>query len=108
MDPQDPPNNYVVTDTRTGQWLQWQEVPMLHGKSIRVGLRYASAVNGSLHIVVDGAAYPPVALPATGSLANYVSVDSGSVFNLVGDTHTVRIVFDSAGVNLNWWQIQTP
>src|ERR1700722_16380700 len=67
---------YYVGNIQSGQWLQWQSVP-LQG-SFHISVRVATGnASGSLHFVIDGTTYPSVTLPNTGGLGNWQTVDAG-------------------------------
>jgi hypothetical protein len=65
----------------------------------------ASPNSGSrLHFVVDGVAYPTLTVPNTGNWQVYTTIESGAAYSFSkGSTHTVRLVCDTGGFNINYW-----
>jgi len=61
--------------------------------------------NSSIHFVVDGTNYPSLTVPNTGNWQVYTNIDSGTTYAFAkGSTHTVRLVCDTGGFNINYWQ----
>ncbi|TQL90898.1 carbohydrate binding protein with CBM6 domain [Actinoallomurus bryophytorum] len=86
----------------SGEWLQWQEIP-LQG-SVTLKARVATTEAGrQLRFVVDGVAGPTVTLPNTGGWQTYQTVNAGTFSLAAGSTHTVRVEFVSGPLNLNYW-----
>ena len=93
-----------VCNTQTGQTLSWQYVPFPGNTHIM--LRAACASNGvSMHFVIDGTSYPAVGVPNTGGLQNWATVDMGSYTVATNSVHTVQLVWNAGGCNVNWWQL---
>ena len=69
-------------------------------------MRVASPNNGSsIHFVVDGTSYPSLLVPNTGNWQVYTNIESGTAYAFAkGSTHTVRLVCDTGGFNINYWQ----
>jgi hypothetical protein len=89
---------------QSGEWLQWQNVPLNGTPHFLV--RVATANTGrTAHLVIDGAAKPSQTLPNTGGWQTWTTYDFGSYGSYSNSYHTVRIVFDNGGVNFNWWQL---
>lgn len=90
-----------------GQWLEWQEVPM-QGGQVWLQARVATPNNNcQMHFVVDGTNYPAMAIPNTGTFQNWATVECGPFTFAKNSRHTVRVVSDTGGFNLNYWQYQT-
>jgi hypothetical protein len=88
---------------QNGEWLEWQRVP-LNGTP-RFQVRIATPNTGArVHLVVNGVAQPIVNLPNTGGWQTWTTVDLGTAGTFNNSYNTVRIVFDTGGVNFNWWQ----
>src|SRR5678810_84976 len=88
---------------QNGQWFEWQRVP-LNGTP-HFNLRIATPNNGCrAHVVVNGVSQPIVNLPNTGGWQTFTTVDLGTAGTFNNSYNTVRIVFDTGGVNFNWWQ----
>ena len=96
---------YNVSGTGVNQWLEWKQVP-IQGTSQHLQVRVASPFNGTrLHFVIDGVTYPSITVPNTGGFQSYVTVDDGRTYAFAkGSRHTVQIVFETGGFNLNYWQ----
>jgi hypothetical protein len=104
-DPADPPHGYVVDDTRSGQWLEWREVPMAGRVNLR--LRYAAGPPcARLRIVIGAAAPVVVDLPTTGGPEAFSGHLVAGIAVPSGDRHTVRIEFMTSGVVLNRWTVE--
>ena len=78
----------------------------MQGSNVHLHVRVASPNNGSsLHFVIDGAAYPSLTVPNTGDWQIYTNIESGVAHAFAkGSTHSVRLVVDTAGLNINYWQ----
>lgn len=109
-------NIYIETTTDTGggfnvgsinpnQYFEWQQVPIQGAKHFLV--RAATTVaNCKVHFVIDGVTKPAITLPNTGGWQNWVTVDGGSYGTFPANSyHTVRLVAESSGLNLNYWQL---
>ncbi len=95
-----------VCSTQTGQMLRWLDVP-LQG-TMRFKVRAATALAGrKLHFVIDGVTYPAVNMPTTGGWQIWSTIDMGQYSFAAQSRHDVRLVWDTSGVNVNWWQIKT-
>ena len=71
-------------------------------------VRAASPSAGhNLHFVIDGVKYPSVAIPKTGGGQIWTTVDMGAYRFAFNSYHTVSLVWDTSGVSVNWWQVQT-
>ncbi len=90
-----------------GEWFEWLEVPM-QGSAVRLQARVASPnENCRLHFQVDGTNYPAIQIPNTGGYQVWTTVESGPISFPRGSYHTVRIICDTGGFNLNYWQYRT-
>lgn len=87
--------------TQPDQWLQWEEVPMEGRGVLQVRIATMSD-NNRIHLVIDGQRQPTVTLPNTGGWQNWTTVDTPEVVFVPGSYHTVRVVFETGAVNLNW------
>ncbi|HEX7653212.1 MAG TPA: DUF5010 domain-containing protein, partial [Verrucomicrobiae bacterium] len=89
---------------QAGEWFEWREVP-LQGQGVHLRARVASPVaTGQLHFEIDGTNYPAIAIPNTGGFQQWSTVDSGVGYSFgKGGIHTVRLVCDAGGFNLNYW-----
>ena len=97
---------YDVCNGRVGETLRWQEVP-IQGK-VHLLVRVATpAAKGRLHFVIDGAVHPSISLPKTGGHQLWATVDMGAYRLAPHSYHTVSLVWDTPGVSVNWWQVQT-
>lgn len=90
---------------RPGEWFEWQELP-IQGSKICFQVRVASANrNGQVHFVIDGKSYGKIKVPDTGGNQIWATIESAKAFVFPsGSTHIVRLVCDSGGVNINYWQ----
>ncbi len=96
---------YDVGWIQPGEWLEWEQVPM-QGSQMHLQVRVASPNNNcQIHFVVDGTSYPAFTIPSTGGYQTWATVDSGSIHQFTkGSLHTVRLVCDTGGFNLNYWK----
>ena len=96
---------YDVGLINAGEWLEWEQVP-IQGSKVQLRVRVASPNNGSsIHFVVDGTNYPSLIVPNTGDWQVYTNIESGTAYGFAkGSTHTVRLVCDTGGFNINYWQ----
>jgi hypothetical protein len=98
---------YDVANVVSGEWLEWERVP-IQGGGVHLTVRVASANSGGmLHFVVDGQSYPPVAVPSTGGPQQWMTIDAGTFAFPTPVYHKVRLVFDAGGFNVNFWQLAT-
>lgn len=99
--------SYDVGWIQPGEWFEWQEVPM-QGNRVHLQVRVASpGTNGQMHFVIDGTNYPALMIPSTGSLKTWATVDSGPYSFAKNGRHIVRLVCDTGGFNVNYWQYHT-
>lgn len=90
-----------------GQWLEWQEVPM-QGAQVWLQARVATPNNNCrMYFAVDGTNYPAMDIPNTGGFQSWATVECGPFTFAKNGRHTVRIVSDTGGFNLNYWQYRT-
>jgi len=96
---------YDVGWINPGEWLEWEQVP-IQGSKVHLRVRVASPNNNSsIHFVVDGTNYPSLIVPGTGDWQVYTNIESGTAYAFAKDsTHTVRLVCDTGGFNINYWQ----
>jgi hypothetical protein len=95
---------YNVGWLQANQWFEWKDVP-IQGTSVRLQVRVASPNTGSrLHFVIDGVTYPSMTVPNTGDWQTYTTLESAPSTFPKGSTHTVRLVVETGGFNLNYWQ----
>jgi hypothetical protein len=96
-------SGWNVGATATGEWEQWNQVPLQGTTTLRV--RVASPNTGSqLRLVVDGVAGPTVTVPNTGGWQTWQTVDAGTFQFNSGTYHTVQLQDVTGGFNINWWQ----
>jgi hypothetical protein len=96
---------YDVGWIQPGEWLEWEQVP-IQGSLVHLQVRIASPNSSSqLHFVIDGTNYPALTLLNTGGYQTWATVDSGTTYQFAkNSTHTVRLVCDTGGFNLNYWK----
>jgi hypothetical protein len=87
-----------------GEWLEWEHVP-LNGTPHFV-IRVASIQSAQVQLVIDGVARPAQTIPGTGGWQNWTSFDLGSAGTFTQSYHSVRIVFPTGGLNVNWWKTE--
>lgn len=86
-----------------GEWFQWEEVPMEGAGVLQV--RVASGSAGCrIHFVIDGQIKPTVTLSNTGGYQQWMIVDTPTETFAPGSYHTIRMVCETSGFNLNWIQ----
>ena len=87
-----------------GEWLEWEQVP-IQGSEVHLQVRVATPNNNcALHFVIDGTNYPSLSMPSTGNYQTWETIDAGPFSFAKGSVHTVRIVCDTGGFNINYWQ----
>ena len=92
-----------VGDITTGEWEQWNEVPMQGTEDLKV--RVATPITGSqLQFTVDGVAGPVITVPNTGNWQTWQTIDAGTFTFNAGTYHTVKVTYLNGGLNVNWWQ----
>jgi hypothetical protein len=96
--------NWNVGWIDPGEWIEFVQVELPAGSYV-VGIRYAAVENDrTVHAVIDGAALPGAVLPSTGDWQSYAASPIGSV-DLAGGEHALRLVFDSGGMNVDWFSV---
>ncbi len=92
--------------TDPGEWLRYS-VNVTSDGLYKLNARVAVLGDGhNFHVEVDGRDLTGImAVPNTGWWQNWTTITSPS-FRLRAGAHVLRIVFDSAGGNLNWIEIQ--
>lgn len=105
-DTTDTHGGYDVCDGQAGESLRWQEVP-IEG-TVHLLVRAATAAAGrKMHFVIDGVTYPAVKIPKTGGEQIWTTVDMGTYSFGHNTYHTLSLVWDTSGINVNWWRVQT-
>lgn len=96
---------YNVGWINPGEWLEWEQVP-IQGSKVHMQVRVASPNdNSSIHFVIDGTNYPSLTVPNTGNWQVYTNIESGTTYAFAkGSAHTVRLVCETGGLNVNYWQ----
>ncbi len=96
---------YNVGWINPGEWLEWEQVP-IQGSKVHLRARVASPNNNStIHFFVDGTNYPMLTVPNTSDWQVYADIESGATYAFAkGSTHTVRLICDTGGFNINYWQ----
>ena len=96
---------WYVGNTASGEWVQYDQVWLTAG-SYRFTAHAGSPSSGALlHLEVDGVAVKPgVAVPNTGRVDSFADVSMGSATLLQG-YHTLRVVFETSGVSLDWFML---
>ncbi|WP_035058326.1 DUF5010 domain-containing protein [Andreprevotia chitinilytica] len=88
-----------------GEWIEWESVPFNGTPHFMV--RIATPNTGmTAHLVIDGVAQARKTLPNTGGWQTWATFDLGTYGTYSNSYHTVRLVFDSGNVNVNWWEVQ--
>ena len=94
-------NRYYVGWTDAGEWLRYTFVS--GGGQPVLSVHYASAASQQVHIEIDGANITgAVTLPASGGFGTFTTATVPNTATLAAGLHTMRVVFDSGGVNLYW------
>ena len=97
---------YDVCRGQKGETLTWQEVP-LEGTVHLLVRAAADSAGGRMHFVIDGVAHSSVRVPKTGGGQTWTTVDMGAYSFAYSSYHTVSLVWDTSGISVNWWQVQT-
>lgn len=96
---------YDVGWTAAGEWLSY-DVQVQQSGTFEFVARVASAVAGtkSLHLQLDGTDLPSVSFTSSSGWQAWLSLPAGIV-SLAQGTHTLRVVMDTAGLNLNYLDV---
>ena len=97
---------YDVRASRVEETLRWLEVPIQDKVHLRVHVATTSP-GRELHFVLDGIKHPTVTLTNTGGSQIWATVDMGAYTFAPQSCHTVSLVSNISGVNVNWWQAGT-
>jgi len=90
---------WQVTDTQTGEYLEWKELPL--SKKTEFLLRYKSSDAASVNISVDGTTLPTKNLPSTNNV--WTTIDAGNYTNTINGLHTVRLTIVSGTPDINYF-----
>ena len=104
-------NGFNVTQTASGDWLQYTVNIPTSGK-YAVDTRYAAPANGAtVHFTFDATVKTSsLVLPKTGLWTSYHTAESSAV-NLTAGVHTLRVWIDhnvsnlTVGANLDWFDL---
>jgi hypothetical protein len=88
----------------SGEWFQWQNVPLNSSPHFLVRVATTTATV-KIHFVIDGVTQASKTLPNTGGWQTWTTFDTGAYGSYTSSYHTVRIVFENGGANFNWWQL---
>ncbi|MGA3172611.1 MAG: DUF5010 domain-containing protein [Chthoniobacteraceae bacterium] len=96
---------YYVGQLQANQWLQWLEVP-IQG-SVKIVTRVATSnATSKMHFVIDGTTEPTITLRNTSGA--FATCDMGNYTFPNRSYHTVRLIFDTGGYDVNFWQLADP
>ncbi|MGL1886952.1 MAG: glycosyl hydrolase [Reichenbachiella sp.] len=86
-----------------GEWLEYDINATASSNLYDLSLRVASpSGSGQLHIEIDGVDVTGLlSVPNTGGWQNYATVIASDV-NIASGNHTMRVMFDASGLNLNF------
>lgn len=95
---------YNVGWIEAGEWLQYTVNATAASSTYDFSFRVASPNgNGSFYVEIDGEQVTPtIEVPNTGDWQNYTDVTASNIAISQGQ-HALRIVFESAGVNFNYF-----
>ncbi|UII19965.1 glycosyl hydrolase [Fulvivirga ligni] len=89
----------------TGDWLEY-EIQVPETKDYTIDYRVASQdTGGTLAFLLDGNSLSTTSFGATGGWQNWTTTNT--TVNLPAGSHTVRIVANTSGWNLNWIEFST-
>lgn len=93
--------------TEAGEWLAW-DVNIASAGFHAFTIRYATPSSGrTVRLEVDGVDVSgAILLPVTGGYQNWSSVTTGAI-ELPGGSHTVKLIFGSSNINLNYIEAAT-
>ncbi len=98
---QDEGGGFSIGWIQPNEWFQWEEVPMEGSGTLQVRVA-ANNDAGRLHFVIDGQVKPAVTLPDTGGFQSWATVDTPPETFAPGSYHTVRLICETSGMNINW------
>lgn len=97
-------NRYYVGWTESGEWLRYTFVSGAGAPTLAV--RYASPAAKQLHLEIDGANVTgTVTLPSSGGYGQWTTASIPTTANLAPGVHTLRVVFDSQGLDFYWLEV---
>ncbi|MDB5327493.1 MAG: carbohydrate binding module family protein, partial [Phycisphaerales bacterium] len=96
---------YDVFNGQAGETLTWYEVPIKGTVHLQVRVATPTA-DGKMHFVIDGRAQKPFVVPGTPDAQKWITVEAGAFTSARETDHTVALVMDTAGVSVDWWQLQ--
>ncbi|HUP55956.1 MAG TPA: DUF5010 domain-containing protein, partial [Bdellovibrionota bacterium] len=97
-----PDAGWFVGWTDPGEWIQYERIQTGFA-SYRFTIRYATPLDGQrVRLEIDGRSLGTVTLPRTGDWQKWGYWQLGNRFLLPGK-HTIRLVFETGGVNADWF-----
>ena len=100
-------NGYHVGWVESSEWLQYT-IDSQEEAAYKISMNTASEKESSFHIEVDGkVASEKITLPASGGWNNWENTTTENIILPRGNTK-VRVVFDEANVNFNWFSFTEP
>ena len=95
---------YNVGWTVAGEWLQYDVTVSASGSYVWTA-RVASPYSGkAMRIELDGQNVGTISVPNTGGYQTWTTVQSAPI-NVTAGAHTLRIVFDTGSMNLNYVEL---
>ncbi|MDB6065722.1 MAG: Coagulation factor 5/8 type domain protein [Pedosphaera sp.] len=93
---------WYVGNTASGEWIQYTNVWLSAGNYRFTANAGSPSAGAMLHVEVDGVTLmPAVAVVDTGRIDSFAPVHLGSA-SLSQGYHTLRVVFETSGVSLDW------
>src|SRR6266568_2044536 len=97
---------WYVGNTAPGEWIQYTNVWLSPGSYRFTANAGSPAAGAMMHMEIDGINIrPDVAVPNTGRIDSFAPVHLGST-NLSQGYHTLRVVFETTGVSLDWLMLR--
>ncbi len=85
-----------------GDWLEYK-INVLQSENYDIKFRIASTKSSGFQILIDGSNALSQSVPNTNGWQNWSTVSNK--LNLISGEHTIRLVANSDGFNINWIQI---
>ncbi len=95
----------IVSAIEAGDWVEYElEVPFSAIYTIDYGI--ASETAGSFSAVIDGDDTREISFVASGAAGTWITVSTDSIVYLAEGTHTLRILANSSGWNIDWIKLR--
>jgi len=95
------PGGWAVTATTANQAVQFKNIQFSPG-NYRFSIRYSSTAPHKVRLQFDSGYLPDVALPSTGGMDTWSTINIGLATNVTQAMHSLTLYFVDGGVDLDW------